>query len=798
MGDDSRRARKVRHGPVRAASSGSDTPATQGFYARPAQTAPAALNDARKRSPCRPPQPVASRCPSQRDRSPLRQYPPWLHARRAPCSLDAPPAARTPRLGHERARRRRLLGVRRPHAGRARPLLADGTPTRPKRSMLNATMLLTHAAAALAGHTGPARRDDRARALVDALCNGPAWVTSPSTGSQGHMPGWRDGLSGGGIQHLVVDTEIVWGLMHAWRARDAARRRRRPDRRPHHLAPSRASSGSWPTLRLNQVNWYVRMYIGRRGGRRRPAEPADQLLQAAAPLRGRRAQADGGRRDRQPRRLLPLPLPARRPTPQVQPRQRRVREHRLRPAGRLPAGARRAGCRRWTRRRADVSALVRARAVRLLDARRLPELGHRPRLQALAPGQEARALAGRAARHAVCASSRRNGPWAKHMLDRSFELFDRWTARDAGCRRRTPSACRRSTTTSPRPCSPPRACRPTPRRRRSSALGAKRSRGAAAAVRLRPRRRPAGGHHARVQHGDRRRQPRRLPVRRHRARPAVRRPAGRRGRRRRAPAGLLRRSSCATRRHDRRRVPAHRTAATRRCSCSRPRAGPAWRPTRTRSGPMRAHSTRCACAGTRREGGISSRPRTASPRPSSRPRGRSSGAGGKQIEVAVPELGQGRPRHRGQRPRRAPRAEARPSLGDVAWFHVESEFTATSSVRRRRHERDRPAAAASSRARRTRADSDDPREGNDDQGEDRAGAHRRGSPRDRRPAALRPKGVEAAFSRSGRTGGLGRDRRGSTGAGVAVSTGAGVAVSTGVAVGVAPAAGVARRAWGSA
>ena len=114
------------------------------------------------------------------------------------------------------------------------PFWRDGM-YRPERSMLNATMLLTHSAAALAGHTGPARRDDRARALVDELCNGPAWVKSPSTGSQGHMPGWRDGLTGGGIQHLVVDTEIVWGAAARVARAGSARRGRRPDRRPHHL-----------------------------------------------------------------------------------------------------------------------------------------------------------------------------------------------------------------------------------------------------------------------------------------------------------------------------------------------------------------------------------------------------------------------------------------------------------------------------------------------------------------------------------------------------------------------------------
>ena len=54
------------------------------------------------------------------------------------------------------------------------PFWRDGM-YRPERSMLNATMLLTHSAAALAGHTGPARRDDaRAR----------SW-TSCATGRRG-------------------------------------------------------------------------------------------------------------------------------------------------------------------------------------------------------------------------------------------------------------------------------------------------------------------------------------------------------------------------------------------------------------------------------------------------------------------------------------------------------------------------------------------------------------------------------------------------------------------------------------
>jgi hypothetical protein len=140
----------------------------------------------------------------------------------------------------------------------------DGRTYTPKRAMLSANLLLTHAAAALAGHTGPARRDDRARALIHALCEGPAWVTQPGGGSQGHKPGWQDGISSdSGIQHLVVDTEIAWPLMVAWQAREALGL---PKETADLIADRIISTVNgtfwqWPTLRLNQINWYARMYV---------------------------------------------------------------------------------------------------------------------------------------------------------------------------------------------------------------------------------------------------------------------------------------------------------------------------------------------------------------------------------------------------------------------------------------------------------------------------------------------------------------------------------------------------------
>src|SRR5690349_11908397 len=106
----------------------------------------------------------------------------------------------------------------------------------------NANLLLTHAAAALAGHTGPARQDERARRLAARLCASPPWSANlPGTnsgcpsaqppensgggadpgGTQTHACGWGSGLSTTTRQHVVIDTEVVRGLAMAYRARAA-------------------------------------------------------------------------------------------------------------------------------------------------------------------------------------------------------------------------------------------------------------------------------------------------------------------------------------------------------------------------------------------------------------------------------------------------------------------------------------------------------------------------------------------------------------------------------------------------
>ncbi len=69
-------------------------------------------------------------------------------------------------------------------------------------------------------------------------------------------------MSGRGFQHLVFDAEVVDGLVYAYRAREALQL---PDSTVEGIrdAISRTARGKfwrYPTIRLNQVNWYSLMY----------------------------------------------------------------------------------------------------------------------------------------------------------------------------------------------------------------------------------------------------------------------------------------------------------------------------------------------------------------------------------------------------------------------------------------------------------------------------------------------------------------------------------------------------------
>jgi hypothetical protein len=132
-------------------------------------------------------------------------------------------------------------------------------------TMVNANLLLVHAIAALHGHEGPARQDERARLLAARLLETPPYVATldPAAMGQVHAPGWLGSPSAHhSIQHLVVDSEVAEALAAAWRARNAlglspelsaliAQRLREVARGPF---------WRYPAMRLNQINWYAQVY----------------------------------------------------------------------------------------------------------------------------------------------------------------------------------------------------------------------------------------------------------------------------------------------------------------------------------------------------------------------------------------------------------------------------------------------------------------------------------------------------------------------------------------------------------
>ncbi len=133
-------------------------------------------------------------------------------------------------------------------------------------TMTNANLLLLHSAAALRGHEGPARQDARARSIVAQLMGTPPWVEAigyPPPQGHPHVPGWLSSMTNPTTaMHLVVDGEVTDALSIAYRARDVLGL----DPVVQELMRDRlrrvADGPYWryPTLRLNQINWYAEVY----------------------------------------------------------------------------------------------------------------------------------------------------------------------------------------------------------------------------------------------------------------------------------------------------------------------------------------------------------------------------------------------------------------------------------------------------------------------------------------------------------------------------------------------------------
>jgi hypothetical protein len=129
----------------------------------------------------------------------------------------------------------------------------------------SANALLVHAVAARRGHDGPARNDAHARRLVTALTSSPPFIGSrpPRRDSMTHWPGFVSAWeSRGGLQHPVFDAEILEALAEAWRSRRALdlspQQVERIVRVVHGVAMG--SFYRWPAIALNQINWYANAY----------------------------------------------------------------------------------------------------------------------------------------------------------------------------------------------------------------------------------------------------------------------------------------------------------------------------------------------------------------------------------------------------------------------------------------------------------------------------------------------------------------------------------------------------------
>lgn len=128
---------------------------------------------------------------------------------------------------------------------------------------LDANMLLTHATAALAGHQGPSRKDDRVLLLARALTRFPAYLQppDPNTNGQTHVPGWTSSTQRRGGQHVAVDPQVAEALTAAWEARDVVEMPADLALRIQQTISDVAASPffRYPAMLLTQFNWHADM-----------------------------------------------------------------------------------------------------------------------------------------------------------------------------------------------------------------------------------------------------------------------------------------------------------------------------------------------------------------------------------------------------------------------------------------------------------------------------------------------------------------------------------------------------------
>jgi hypothetical protein len=132
---------------------------------------------------------------------------------------------------------------------------------------VDAALLITHSLAALEGHSGPTRQDERARILTQRLLQSPPYLPGGPLSTYGpeqrHTPGFVISLTDpSSDEHVAVDPEITEGLVFAWRAREALALPAETVAEIERLVAGIASGRfyRYPSVRLNQFNWCCEMY----------------------------------------------------------------------------------------------------------------------------------------------------------------------------------------------------------------------------------------------------------------------------------------------------------------------------------------------------------------------------------------------------------------------------------------------------------------------------------------------------------------------------------------------------------
>ena len=133
----------------------------------------------------------------------------------------------------------------------------------------NAMLLELHAMAALAGHSGSSRRDDRLPGLVRLFTSAPVYVTftktKRTTASFPHTPAFESVYradSANAPLHPSADAIVMRALATAWRARDVAGLSLEASQRIEQVVGS-VARGKWyraPTRAENQINWNADVY----------------------------------------------------------------------------------------------------------------------------------------------------------------------------------------------------------------------------------------------------------------------------------------------------------------------------------------------------------------------------------------------------------------------------------------------------------------------------------------------------------------------------------------------------------